>query len=178
MKELPITIRTRPLKAILALPDGRIRLRRPGDGLYKNLAPGDYLWLREQFYLPARFDHRAPSDAEGPGVAPTLAVDLGDRDPADCDLGLSRAGYTLPMFWSRFHFAVLDVERQPLLSITAAEARAEGFATRKAWLREWDDMVSSVSGRLKSRLSQSNPEVLVLTLQLHKAPLITRKAAA
>jgi hypothetical protein len=171
MTDRPISIRPKPLAAILASPTGRVRLRRPGDGLYKRLVPGDRLWLREAFYLPRRFNSRAPSQAEGLCEGPVFAVDLKGADPAALGLGGSRAAHTLPRFWSRFTFAVLGVTRQPLLDITEEEARAEGFSSREFWLRDWDDMVSAVSGRLRSRSSLGNPQVLVLDLQLHRQPV-------
>lgn len=171
MNERPITIRQKPLLAILQAPDGLIRLRRPQDGLYKNVAEGDFLWLRERFYLPKRVNHLSPTNAEAPDISPAFAVDLVGQDLAALGLGISRAAHTLPRFWSRFHFTVHSVTRQNLLEITLAEAQAEGFSSREAWIRDWDNMVSSVSGRMRTRMSEYDPEVLVFVLQLHRSPL-------
>lgn len=178
MAERPITIRPRPLGRILASSLGRIRLRRPPDGLYKNVAAGDALWLREQFYLPRRFNSVAPSQAEQPGVAPTFGIDLGGDCPRELGLGVSRPAYTLPRFWSRYHFDVLGIERQRLQEITDPEARAEGFSSREYWLEEWDDMVTAVSGRSSKRLSKYNPTVLVFDLQLNRQPIESQRSAA
>lgn len=179
MKQRPITIRQRPLKAIFALADGRIRLRRPADGLYKNVSAGDVLWLREQFYLPSRFNSKAPSQAEGPGVSPVFAVDLAGKEPKELGLGVSRPSHTLPRFWSRCFFTVEATELQPVLDITEEEARAEGFSAREFWLKDWDDQMTSITGRMATRLSEYNPKVLVMDLQLHREPLDgPRKKAA
>ena len=171
MTQRPITIRQKPLRAILQAPDGLIRLRRPQDGLYKNVTEGDLLWLREQFYLPERVDHLSPTGAEAADISAVFAVDLFGQDHAVMGLGISRAAHTLPRFWSRFHFTVRSVTRQNLLEITLAEAQAEGFSSREAWIRDWDNMVSSVSGRMRTRMSEYDPEVLVFDLQLHRSPV-------
>ena len=171
MKELPITVRPKPLKALLTGGRTAARFRRPADGMYRRLAPGDLLWLREQFFLHRKFDPRAPSQAEGPGVVPTFLADLDGQDPAALGLGISRASFTLPRFWSRFHFRVEAVALAPLLDLTETEARADGFSSRESWLAEYGDFVSSLTGRLKSRLAASNPTVLVIDTTLIRAPI-------
>lgn len=169
MKELPVSLRPRPLCALLAA--GHARIRRPADGMYKDLRGGDRLWLREGFYLPRRFNSVSPSEAEAPGVEPTFAVDIAGQNPADLGLGVSRPAHTLPRFWSRHHFIVRGVETQPLDAITTEEAKAEGFSSREAWFAEWDSLVSAVSGRNPTRRAAANPRVLVIDAHLVRHPL-------
>jgi hypothetical protein len=171
MKDLPLTLRPTPLKALLASGRTTARFRRPIAGRYAKLAPGDLLWLREQFYLPSRFNSRSPLWAEDQGAQPTFAVDLAGRDPNELGLGLSRISFHLPRCWSRFHFKVLAVRREPLGAITEEEARADGFTNRTFWLEDWDHLVSSVGGRARWRLAEANPDVLVIDTQFVRAPL-------
>ena len=178
MKELPVSIRQRSLRQILRDPLGGARLRRPADGMYKDLAAGDRLWLREAFHLEKHYDFTSPSVARARGAQPVFAANLHTSPAADSVLGNSRPAYTLLRDWHRYHFTVLAVEHQRLHDITLAEVQAEGFETREAWFEEWDDLISSVNGTVRDRRAAANPEVLAIDIELRREPLQNQRKEA
>ena len=164
---LAFTLRDRALRGFL---DGSCtRFRRPIDGQYREVVPGDRLWLREPFYLPFQCDGIAPTQAAILGLEPAFAVDL--TEPLHPELGKKRPARTLLREWHRFHALVVAVDRQRLKSITEAEAKAEGMIDRQHWLEEYDASVASFGDPGGTRRSENNPWVLVLTLQLVRSPL-------
>ena len=171
MKELPLSLRFRPLRELYKT--GSARIRRPADGMYKGLKPGDRLWLREAYHLEKQFNPFSPSAAAVRGAVPHFASDL-SAQPEELGLGGSRAAYTLLREWSRSHLIVEAVEQQPLLDIKESEARADGFSGRNTWLDEWDDLIGAVTGRNQNRKAAANPTVLVIDAQLVDQPLDAR----
>ncbi|MEM1151828.1 MAG: hypothetical protein AAGI03_14985 [Pseudomonadota bacterium] len=182
MNDQPISVRERPLKSILRAPLGKSRIRRPADGMYAGILPGTRLWLREAYFLHERFDRVSPSQAAKLGAEPTFSIDVADKHDPSLGLGCSRAAYTLPRPWHRYHLVLLEVKAEPLLEITEEDAKADGFGSRAAWLHEWDDLVGTIRTHDRSRSAKSNPTVLVMDVQLMTFPLDAnppqRKAAA
>ncbi|BBC72889.1 conserved hypothetical protein [Altererythrobacter sp. B11] len=144
------------------------RLRRPLGGIYRGLAPGALLWIREPYRLAARYDGLSPTAAAQFGAEPYFAAGLVAGDVARLQLGKEWPARNLLRQWHRQHARVLAVECQPLQLITGEEARAEGYATLAAWAHAWDVSVPLSANGLEW---SGNPTVLVITLARVPAPI-------
>ena len=101
--------------------------------------PGDRIWVREPFYLPKRYAGKAPTQAHQEGAQPIFAADLDLTGPDARDwLTGRRVAYTMPRVWHRQHLVVQAIERRRLHTITAAEARAQGYRHLNHFIRAWD----------------------------------------
>lgn len=143
------------------------RLFRPAGGMLDTLQPGDLLWVREPFVLPAQFDHLAPTQAKMCGAKPLFAAGpvTGHLQP-----GRPRFARELLRVWHRQHLRIMATDRRPVQSITAAELADQGYALFANFAEAWDRNLSLTrSGRTRvARRHQSfskNPEALVIDFE-------------
>jgi hypothetical protein len=103
-------------------------------------APGDILWVREQWRIPAMDDFYSPSEV----AAMSMSIDAGYSSPWSAieycadgtranwnryygDPGRNRASMHMPRWASRITLEVTEVRVQRLQEISCADAIAEGI---------------------------------------------------
>jgi hypothetical protein len=126
------------------------------------------LWVREPFHLEERFDAYSPTAAKELGAKPYFAADL-QRDELPVGLGSQRFARTLLRVWHRQHLCVVQVDRQPLQSISDVEIASEGFATRTGYAAAWDNNLTLTGAA--SLKWQHNPHVFVIHFDRIAAPV-------
>lgn len=167
MSDRPVTLIAPAIGALIA---GTLkRLRRPSDGPLHPIAPGDRLWIREQFYLPRYYDHVSPTRAAELGATPVFAHDRDLPEWASGGLGPRRFARSLPKIWHRHHLVVTAVVTERLQAITDAEIEAEGHASREQFAAAWDAGLT-LSGGLNRRWA-ADPHVLVIDFRHVAGPL-------
>lgn len=87
-----------------------------------NIQPGDWLWVREPYRLPAALDGIAPSQVALRFDDPEIHFSA--DGPAPPGFGASRIGYTLPRAFSRMVLCVTARRIAPVQQWTADDARA------------------------------------------------------
>lgn len=151
-----ITVRQPQIARLIA---GELdRVRRPMTK-FAQFETGNRLWVREPFHLEERFDAYSPTAAKELGAKPYFAADL-QRDELPVRLGAQRFARTLLRVWHRQHLCVVQVDRQPLQSISDAEISSEGFSTRNAYAAAWDNNLTLTGAA--SLKWQHNPHVFVI----------------
>lgn len=121
-------------------------LRRPSSARLEVLRPGDILWIREPFHLPARCDWMSPTQAIEQGAAiegPAVPVFVADAAAMAALSGLPsfgrrRAARELPRAIHRQHLVLTGLRRELLQDANDDAIRAEGFASRADYARAWD----------------------------------------
>lgn len=172
MSDHPVTLLTPTIGALIA---GTFkRLRRPSDGPLIAIVPGDRLWIREQFYLPRRYEYVAPTRAAELGATPVYAHDRTDLPEWACaDLGFRRFARSMPKIWHRHHLVVTAVATARLQAITDAEIAAEGHASREQFAAAWDAGLTLSGG--PNRRWAADPHVLVIDFRHVAGPLPLRE---
>lgn len=135
---LPISVREPEIGAlmhgdmdVLIRPVGRLAV----------LKKFDLLWLREPFYIPQAFAHRAPtSAATAASCRPAFAA---DHSPAwfatnAAQFGKRRHARELPKAWHRTHLRILTVEQIPLHDVDNVDLAKAGWASRDAFVKRWN----------------------------------------
>lgn len=142
-----------------------LRLRRPADGLYRQVYPGDALWIREPYRLQRKFAGLSPTAANNMGARPHFAADLARGDVERLELGEQQPARCLLRHWHRSHAIVRAVTREPLHALSETDTLAEGFASRAAWIARWDADIAAFTSKNDSRIWRNNPTVLVIELE-------------
>ncbi|QQN73143.1 hypothetical protein [Croceicoccus sp. YJ47] len=169
MNAQPINVSADDARKIAA--GDKINLRRINVGRMQTIVPGMLLWVREPFYLPERFDGRAPLQASS--ADPRLDVRfVAHWTNRPTGYGAARAGRTLPKLFSRLVLRVALVEEQRLQDIDDAGARREGFGNRALFAKDWDR--AQRNGFAKSGITawRNNPSVTVLTFTAEHANIV------
>jgi hypothetical protein len=179
-------VKVRPVSLLMptlgAIVRGRcMHLRRVACGALGQVEPGDLLWIREAFYLDARFDQASPTLALKLNAWPVFERDYWPKIttggaierpgiPKPRGLGKRRPAGALKKEWHRSHLVVQAVERQRLHAITDAEIRAAGYATRAAFAGDWSRYTAAgMFGRAGTAWAD-NPTVAVFTIGYVDAP--------
>ena len=165
MRVLPISILDDTLQAIR---DGRQKqLRRPA-GLLSRCRPGDCLWIRERFHLPARWDAFSPTAATRAGATASFAID-GVPEGA----GRRRFARELPAALHRMHLRVLAARVEQIQDLTEFDAIAEGAASRADFMTHWNCVHARAGAGLFGKQIRwaDNPRVVVLRFDLVEVPL-------
>lgn len=114
-----------------------------GDGWHvvAPCAPGDRLWVREAFQLhDARNGLRVAYGAPGAQVRFSPDGSQAATFQADSAEGPFRPSIHMPRWASRLTLAVRRVRAERVEDMGEADARAEGFEDRGAFLRAWADI--------------------------------------
>lgn len=154
----PVTILAPTLQAVLA---GTCQYLRRPEGTLSQCQPGDRLWIREKFRLPASCEAFSPLQALERGASPVFLADEPDLPEwALKDLGRIRFARELPRAWHRAHLVITSIERVRLQLVTPEEIEQAGFETYAHFIAAWDAGLSLQAQRGASLKWKSNPEVL------------------
>lgn len=104
------------------------------------LEPGDSIWVKEKWTM-TEVDNGPDATVFAAGMTPEEQGDFMVRQPD----GSLRGGWRNAMFLSRERSRLTltltaPTRVEPLLSITEADARAEGFTDRDAFLAYWREL--------------------------------------
>ncbi|HEX7693895.1 MAG TPA: hypothetical protein VF409_05365 [Sphingomonas sp.] len=163
MTDLPISFTEAYARKLHA---GEMTQARRPRGLLDQLKPGDRLWVREPFHLPARFDHVAPTQAL---IAPGIEIAWTATDaPQPPWAGRQRFAREMPKALHRAHLIVRSLRQERLQDLSDDDAVACGFINRMIFQRHWDHMLKggkfSVSGT--AIRWQDNPAVNVIVFDV------------
>ena len=170
MSDRPVTILAPTLQAVLS--STCKRLRRP-EGSLSQCQPGDRLWVREKFRLPAAVESISPLQALERGATPVFLADEPDLpDFALKDLSRIRFARELPRAWHRAHLVIRTIERVPLQAMTQIEAQAAGFASKPQFIAAWNAGVSFPGRRSGASFKwDANPTVLLICFDCIASPI-------
>lgn len=165
----PITVLDPQLAQLTA---GRLdRLFRPHGAVADRWRPGQRIWVREPFHLPARYNSLAPTAAVLLGAKPLFSVDL-KAEPDPQYHGPRRFARALPRVWHRQHLLISCIERRRIQAITQAEIEAQGFKTRAGFAAAWDRTTDfGVGAKYRSNAWREDPDILVIHFEWFPAPL-------
>lgn len=147
---------------------------RAGISLPSFYAPGDRIWVREQWKTDRAYDDLSPSEMGGEEPLVFLADNAVERwgwepDPVSI-WGRHRQGMHMPRWASRITLDVTDVRVQRLQDISEADAKAEGLkhchdgtsgCPIHAFRTLWDSL-----NALRAPWN-SNPWVIAITFKPH-----------
>jgi len=161
----PITVIEPQIRALVA---GRLsRLYRPAGGSLELRQPGDLLWLREPFWLPAGYDHLSPSQAGERGAVPNFNADFAIDELQRLPIK-RRFARELLRSWHRQHLRIIDIRRERLPGLGHTAIQEQGFANAADFARAWD---WNLSLRRSSDRWANDPEVIVLEFERIAAPI-------
>ena len=98
--------------------------------------PGDQLWVRENWQCP-EYEHLRIADIPHDAHVVYHANYFGPLETNDGAYRRWRPSIHMPRWAARLILTIKDVRVEKLKSITDADAVAEGFANRSAFLRAW-----------------------------------------
>lgn len=163
---LPISIREPEIGALMH--GDMAALIRPL-GRLAVLKKFDLLWLREPFYIPHAFAHRAPTSAAShPSCRPAFVA---DHSPAwfatnAAQFGQRRHARELPKAWHRAHLRILGVEQLPLHDVDDVDLARAGWDSRDAFIKRWNQDAEFDKYRASASVRYAaNPMVLRLTFR-------------
>lgn len=188
MTDRPIIFSAPMVRALLA--GRKTQTRRLATSPLRRVQPGDRLYVREAWRLPATWDDRAPH------AIVSSCREAGWKQPwapvaweADCtrdnwgewrehEPGRLRPSLHLPRPFSRLTLMVEGVKAEPLQSISAADAVAEGIERELGGWKTYDDgprafgqreSFASLWASLHPKAGerwQDNPHVVALTFRV------------
>ena len=137
--------------------------------------PGDILWVREQWRIPAMDDFYSPSEV----AAMSMSIDAGYSSPWSAieycadgtranwnryygDPGRNRASMHMPRWASRITLEVTEVRVQRLQEISAEDAVAEGAGYHGSFVMLWNDINAK-----RGFGWDANPWVAAVTFKVH-----------
>lgn len=139
MKVHPVSIRQPEIGALVA--DRLSVLIRPL-GRLAVLGPGDLLWVREPFFLPAKWARLKPAVAAAmPESTPIFAADCSARELST----LARSGRKcrmtreMPKAWHRQYLRIAAIDKLPLHEVAEAELLAPGWRDVPEFARRWNE---------------------------------------
>jgi len=135
---LPISIREPEIGALMH--GDMAALIRPL-GRLAVLKKFDLLWVREPFYIPRAFAHRAPTSAAADAACrPVFAADhsIAWFAANSGQFGQRRHARELPKAWHRAHLRILAVEQLPLHDVDDVDLARAGWASRDAFVKRWN----------------------------------------
>lgn len=165
MKAQPFAVIEPQIHALVA---GRLsKLYRPIGGRMDRARPGDLLWVREPFWLPACYDHLAPSQAAERGAIPNFVADFTPEELQHHPIK-RRFARELLREWHRQHLRIVAIRRERLPGLGHSAVQEQGFTDITEFAQAWDrNLALSRSGDRWANY----PEVLVVEFERIDAPV-------
>jgi hypothetical protein len=190
MADLPIIFSAHMVRALAA--GRKTQTRRLATSPLRRVQPGDRLYVREAWRLPANWDDRAPNaiveSCREAGWRQPWAPIAWEADGTrenwgewrEHEPGRLRPSMHLPRPFSRMTLIVEGVKVEPLQSITAPDALAEGIERELGGWKTYDGGPRAIGQResfasLRASLHtkpgerwEDNPDVVALTFRVRR----------